>query len=275
MNKEKKIRVLIAKPGLDGHDRGAKYVAKALSDAGMEVIYTGIRQTPESIATTAIQEDVDIVGLSCLSGAHGSLFPKVIEALRQKGADDIKLFGGGVIPEDDIPALKKAGMGEIFTPGTPIRKILNFIYSALGVETPAEEKYIKKIDHIGVAVASLDEGVKLYADGMGLTLGGIEEVPEQKVKVAFLKVGESNIELLEPTSPDSPVAKFMEKNQGPGIHHVAYEVTDIEKALAAAKAKGVKLIDEKPRTGAHGKKIAFLHPKDTLKVLTEYCQSCH
>ena len=272
MNKEKKIRVLIAKPGLDGHDRGAKYVAKALSDAGMEVIYTGIRQTPESIATTAVQEDVDIVGLSCLSGAHGSLFPKVIEALRAKGADDIRLFGGGVIPEDDIPALKRAGMGEIFTPGTPIKKILGFIYAALGMEKPAEEQFIKKIDHLGIAVTSLDEGLKLYAEGLGLSLGGIEVVADQKVKVAFLKVGDSKIELLEPTSPDSPIAKFLEKNQGPGIHHVAYEVTDIEKALAAAKEKGIKLIDEKPRSGAHGKKIAFLHPKDTLKVLTEYCQ---
>jgi len=272
MQNDKKIRVLIAKPGLDGHDRGAKYVAKALSDQGMEVIYTGIRQTPESIATTALQEDVDIVGLSCLSGAHNSLFPKVVEEMRKKGAQDVIIFGGGVIPKDDIPFLKKSGIAEVFTPGATIRSISTFIYKALNIEVKAPEQYIKKIDHIGIAVSSLDEGIRLYADGMGLTLGGIEEVPEQKVKVAFLKVGDTNIELLEPTSADSPVAKFMEKNQGPGIHHVAYEVSDIEKALEAAKAKGLRLIDEKPRKGAHGKKIAFLHPASTLKVLTEYCQ---
>ncbi|HNY12471.1 MAG TPA: methylmalonyl-CoA epimerase [Candidatus Wallbacteria bacterium] len=275
MENNKKIRVLIAKPGLDGHDRGAKYVAKALSDAGMEVIYTGIRQTPESIAVTAVQEDVNVVGLSCLSGAHNSLFPKVVDALKAKGASDMIVFGGGVIPKDDIPFLKQHGINEIFTPGTTIKKILGFIYSALKIELPKEEQYIKKIDHIGMAVPSLEEGVKLYGEGFGLTLGGTEEVPEQKVKVAFFKIGDTNIELLEPTSPDSPVAKFLEKNQGPGIHHVAYEVTNIEKALEAAKARGIKLIDEKPRMGAHGKKIAFLHPKDTLKVLTEYCQSCH
>lgn len=274
MRKDKKIRVLIAKPGLDGHDRGAKYVAKALADHGMEVIYTGIRQTPESIANTALQEDVDIVGLSCLSGAHNSLFPKVVEELKNKKAGDIVVFGGGVIPKDDIPFLKKSGISEVFTPGTPIRTITSFIYKALNIEVAPAEQFIKKLDHIGVAVTSLDEGIKLYAEGMGLALGGVEEVPEQKVKVAFFKVGDTNIELLEPTSPDSPVAKFMEKNQGPGIHHVAYEVTNIEKALEAAKAKGMRLIDEKPRTGAHGKKIAFLHPASTMKVLTEYCQSC-
>lgn len=274
MRKDKKIRVLIAKPGLDGHDRGAKYVAKALSDQGMEVIYTGIRQTPESIANTAVQEDVDIVGLSCLSGAHNSLFPKVVEELKKKNAGEVTVFGGGVIPKDDIPFLKQSGISEVFTPGTPIRAITAYIYKALNIEIAPAEQYIKKLDHIGIAVTSLEEGVKLYADSMGLTLGGTEEVPEQKVKVAFFKAGDVNIELLEPTSPDSPVAKFMEKNQGPGIHHLAYEVTNIEKALEAAKAKGMRLIDEKPRTGAHGKKIAFLHPASTMKVLTEYCQSC-
>jgi len=274
MHKDKKIRVLIAKPGLDGHDRGAKYVAKALSDQGMEVIYTGIRQTPESIANTAVQEDVDIVGLSCLSGAHNSLFPKVVEELKKKNAGDVTVFGGGVIPKDDIPFLKQSGISEVFTPGTPIRAITAYIYKVLNIEVAPAEQYIKKLDHIGIAVTSLEEGIKLYADSMGLALGGTEEVPEQKVKVAFFKAGDVNIELLEPTSPDSPVAKFMEKNQGPGIHHLAYEVTNIEKALEAAKAKGMRLIDEKPRTGAHGKKIAFLHPASTMKVLTEYCQSC-
>ncbi|MGC9363626.1 MAG: cobalamin B12-binding domain-containing protein [Fidelibacterota bacterium] len=125
----KKIRILIAKPGLDGHDRGAKYVARALKEAGYEVIYTGIRQTPEAIVKTAIQEDVDLVGLSLLSGAHNELFPKVVELLKSGNAGDIIVFGGGVIPEADIPGLKEKGVQAVFTPGTPIREIIAFIES--------------------------------------------------------------------------------------------------------------------------------------------------
>ena len=123
----RKIRVLIAKPGLDGHDRGAKYIARALRDAGMEVIYTGIRQTPEAIASAALQEDVDFVGLSLLSGAHRTLFPEVARYLREKEAGDIILFGGGVIPEEDIPALRQAGFRAIFTPGTPASEVIEFV----------------------------------------------------------------------------------------------------------------------------------------------------
>jgi methylmalonyl-CoA mutase C-terminal domain/subunit len=123
----RKIRVLIAKPGLDGHDRGAKVIARALRDAGMEVVYTGIRQTPEQIANAAIQEAVDIVGLSSLSGAHNALFPKVVQLLKEKGADDIIVFGGGIIPVDDIPVLKKAGIREIFQPGASTEDIIKYI----------------------------------------------------------------------------------------------------------------------------------------------------
>jgi len=123
----KKIRVLIAKPGLDGHDRGAKVVARALRDAGMEVIYAGLRQTPEQIVETAIQEDVDVIGLSILSGAHTHLFPKVMELLKENNIEDIVVMGGGVIPEEDIHELKKIGIAEIFTPGTDTRDIIRFI----------------------------------------------------------------------------------------------------------------------------------------------------
>ena len=123
----KKIRVLIAKPGLDGHDRGAKVVARALRDAGMEVIYTGLRQTPEQIVETAIQEDVDVIGLSILSGAHTHLFPKVMELLKENNIEDIVVMGGGVIPEEDIPELKNVGIAEVFTPGTDTRDIVKFI----------------------------------------------------------------------------------------------------------------------------------------------------
>ncbi len=123
----RKIRVLIAKPGLDGHDRGVKVIARALRDAGMEVIYTGIRQTPEQIANTAIQEDVDIIGLSSLSGAHNHLFPKVVQILKEKGAGDIPVFGGGIIPVDDLPALKAIGVLEIFQPGASTEDIVQYI----------------------------------------------------------------------------------------------------------------------------------------------------
>jgi len=121
------IRVLIAKPGLDGHDRGAKVIARALRDAGMEVIYTGIRQTPEQIVSAAIQEGVDIIGLSILSGAHNRLFPKIVQLLKEKGAGDILVFGGGIIPVDDIPGLKEAGIKEIFLPGSSTEDIIRYI----------------------------------------------------------------------------------------------------------------------------------------------------
>ena len=124
---EKKIRVLIAKPGLDGHDRAAKVVARALRDAGFEVIYTGLRQSPEQIVAAAIDEDVDAVGLSLLSGAHNYLFPKVVELLKEKGGEDIVVFGGGVIPEEDIPGLKAAGVSAVFTPGTPTSETVQFL----------------------------------------------------------------------------------------------------------------------------------------------------
>ena len=122
-----KIRVLVAKPGLDGHDRGAKVVARALRDAGFEVIYTGLRQTPEQITEAALQEDVDVIALSILSGAHPHLFPKVVELVRGKGMTDTLIIGGGVIPETDIPALKEAGIAAVFTPGTPTGDIVSFI----------------------------------------------------------------------------------------------------------------------------------------------------
>src|SRR5512146_3198985 len=126
---ERKLRVLVGKPGLDGHDRGAKIIARAFRDAGFEVIYTGLHQTPEQIVAAAIQEDVDCVGLSILSGAHNTLLPRVCELFREKQADDIIVFSGGVIPDDDIPGLKNAGVKEIFTPGTSTEDIVSWVRS--------------------------------------------------------------------------------------------------------------------------------------------------
>jgi methylmalonyl-CoA mutase C-terminal domain/subunit len=126
---ERKIRVLVAKPGLDGHDRGAKVVARALRDAGFEVVYTGLHQTPEMIAAAAVQEDVDAVGLSIMSGAHNTLFPAVIDALRARGADEIVVFGGGIIPDEDIERLRAAGVKGVFTPGTPLKTIIDWVHA--------------------------------------------------------------------------------------------------------------------------------------------------
>ncbi len=130
---EKPFRVLIAKPGLDGHDRGAKVIVRALRDAGFEVIYTGIRQTPDMIAAAAMQEDVDAVGLSLLSGAHLTLFPEVVKRLKKAGLKDVLVFGGGIIPDEDIPALKKAGVNRVFGPGTSLQSIVDYLKENLAV----------------------------------------------------------------------------------------------------------------------------------------------
>ena len=129
---DERIRVLLAKPGLDGHDRGVKVIARALRDAGMEVIYTGLRQTPEQVVAAAVQEDVDAIGLSILSGAHMTLFPRVVELARQEGLDDVIIFGGGIIPDEDIPRLKERGVTEVFTPGARMEDIIRFIRNNTG-----------------------------------------------------------------------------------------------------------------------------------------------
>ncbi len=131
-----KIRVVVAKPGLDGHDRGAKIIARALRDAGMEVIYTGLHQTPEQIVETVVQEDADAVGLSILSGAHMTLVPKIVEMLREQGIDDVVVTVGGTIPADDIPQLKELGVAAVFTPGAPTQEIIDFLISAVGDRAP-------------------------------------------------------------------------------------------------------------------------------------------
>ena len=136
---EKKIRVLLAKPGLDGHDRGIKVVAAALRDAGMEVIYTGLRQTPEMIVSAAIQEDVDAIGVSILSGAHMTLFPAILDELKKKGANEIMLFGGGIIPDDDKEELEKMGVAKIFTPGAPTEEAIKFLKSTITARKAGDE----------------------------------------------------------------------------------------------------------------------------------------
>lgn len=266
---KKPIRVVVAKPGLDGHDRGAKVIAQALRDAGMEVIYTGLRQTPEQIVEVAIQEDVQVVALSSLSGAHLHLFPPVVSGLKAQGMDDVLVVGGGVIPEEDIPVLKEAGIAEMFTPGTATKDVVEFIEAK--IYGPKSKPQVLKVDHIGIAVKDLKAAIEFYETVIGIKCTMIEEVPDQKVKVAFLPTGDSEVELLESTDQEGPVAKFIAKN-GEGLHHIAYRVDNLVAKLEELKKAGVPLIDQKPRKGAGGADIAFLHPKATFGQLLELCQ---
>ncbi|ERI05922.1 methylmalonyl-CoA epimerase [Aneurinibacillus aneurinilyticus] len=271
---ERKIRVLVAKPGLDGHDRGALVIAQALRDEGMEVVYTGLRQTPAQIVASAIQEDVNVIGLSCLSGAHNELFPEVIRLLKEQGADDIIVIGGGVIPDEDIPFLEEQGVVKVFTPGTKTKDTADFIRHKVSEKQGAAESIMsspEKIEHIGIAVKNLDESVKFYTKMLGLKLLGFETVESEQVRVAFLEIGETHIELLEPTSEDSAIAKFIAK-KGEGIHHIALKVDDQKERLNKLKEAGVRLISEEPKLGAHQNMVAFLHPKSTHGVLLELCQ---
>jgi methylmalonyl-CoA mutase C-terminal domain/subunit len=265
---EEKIRVLIAKPGLDGHDRGALVIAQALRDAGMEVIYTGLRQTPAQIVKAALQEDVDVIGLSSLSGAHNVLFPEVMRLLQEEGADDIFVIGGGVIPEDDIPHLLEKGIKKIFTPGTSTRETIDFIRSEVHKKKRGRPTPPTKIDHIGIAVKDLSQAISFFENILGLKVTGTEVVESEKVKVAFLPIGETRIELLEATDHESPIAKFIER-RGEGIHHIALQVDDVDGNLKYLDEKGVGLIHKNAKRGSHNSEIAFIHPKSTFGVLLE------
>ncbi|HEX7065397.1 MAG TPA: methylmalonyl-CoA epimerase, partial [Bacillales bacterium] len=264
-------------PGLDGHDRGALIISQALRDYGMEVIYTGLRQTPAQIAAAAVQEDVDAIGLSCLSGAHNELFPEIVRLLAEKGAEDIIVVGGGVIPWEDIPFLESKGVQKVFTPGTPTAETAKFIEQAVyerdGIEIEVEgvADPPDKIDHIGIAVSSLDEALPFYVEQLKLKLDGIEEVDSEGVKVAFLTVGETRFELLEPLSETSPIAKFINK-RGEGIHHIALGVKDIAGRVQELMKNGVQMLNEEPKEGAEGAQVAFIHPKAAHGVLYELTQ---
>ncbi|MHB1628605.1 MAG: methylmalonyl-CoA epimerase [Bacilli bacterium] len=271
------IRVLVAKPGLDGHDRGALIVAQGLRDAGMEVIYTGLRQTVAQIVAAAVDEDVDCIGLSSLSGAHMSLFPALLDELQKEGANDILVIGGGVIPPADVRALKALGIAEIFTPGSTVTEMADFIRSRVrknrGTESAAADPASapQVIDHIGVAVVSLEDALRFYRDHLGLQVVHEEMIPDQHVRAAFLQLGDTHIELLEPTSEHGPIARFIAK-RGPGVHHVAYRVDSVCEWLDRARSSGLRVIDDAPRAGGQHKLIAFVHPASAQGVLTEYCQ---
>lgn len=266
----KKIRVLIAKPGLDGHDRGALVIAQALRDHGMEVIYTGLRQTPVQIAQAAVQEDVDVIGLSSLSGAHRSLFPKVINELKNRSASDIPVVGGGVIPSEDIQFLLEKGVNQIFTSGSSTDVLANYIKQLIDPDASTINKPAK-IAHIGIAVNSIDQALPFYSNTLGLELEGVETVESEGVKVAFLKIGETRFELLEALTTTSAIRAFIDK-KGEGIHHIALDVDNINARLQKYKSDGVMLIHEQAKPGAHNSEIAFIHPKAANGVLFELCQ---
>ncbi|WP_164218124.1 methylmalonyl-CoA epimerase [Virgibacillus sp. YIM 98842] len=265
-----KIRVLVAKPGLDGHDRGALVISQALRDRGMEVIYTGLRQSPAQIAQAAVQEDVDVIGLSSLSGAHKSLFPKVIGELAKRNASDIPVIGGGVIPSEDISFLLENGIKKIFTSGASTEAMANYIEELIDPKKESP-KPPEKIAHIGIAVKQIDAVLPFYTDTLGLTLEGVEKVDSEGVKVAFLKIGETRFELLEPVNENSPIQEFLSK-KGEGIHHIALEVDNLHERLQRLKTEGISMINDEPKNGAHDSKIAFIHPKAANGVLFELCE---
>lgn len=265
----RKIRILIAKPGLDGHDRGALVIAQAMRDHGMEVIYTGLRQSPVQIATAAIQEDVDVVGLSSLSGAHNTLFPKVIEELEKRNAGDIPVIGGGVIPNEDIPFLLEKGIKRIFTSGSSTEEMAVYLKNLLRPEEAPVPP--KRIAHIGIAVHQIKDALHFFTETIGLEVEAIEEVESEGVKIAFLKIGETRIELLEPLHDQSPIKGFLTK-RGEGVHHIAFEVEDLAVRLSRLKEQGIRLINEEPKQGANDSQIAFIHPKEAHGVLVELCE---
>lgn len=265
-----KIRVLIEKPGLDEHDRGDLIISRILRAHGMEVIYTGRRQTPLQMAQTAVQEDVDVISLISFSGDHRTFFPKVIDALKERGASDIPVVGG-VIPCEDIVFLIKKGIKKVFTSGSSPEAMVQYIQNLFDPKRQSLIEGPKKIAHIGIAVKSIDNVLSFYMDTLGLSLENVGNVASEGVKVAFLKAGESRIELLEPLIESSPIHQFINK-KGEGIHHIALEVDDIDERLRKYRSEGIKLINDKSKTGANNNQIAFIHPKAANGVLFELCQ---
>ncbi|MGD6778430.1 methylmalonyl-CoA epimerase [Sutcliffiella horikoshii] len=264
----RKIRILVAKPGLDGHERGALVIAQALKDAGMDVIYTGLRQSPKQIVSAAIQEDVDVIGLSCLSGAHNELFPQVVSLLKEEDADDILVIGGGVIPYEDVAFLESKGIKKIFTSGAKISEIVTYIDDYFKKENEEPVENVKKVSHIGIAVKSIESSLPFYQCQLGLKLEGIEVVEQEMVKVAFLKVGETRIELLEPTDENTSMDLFIKK-RGEGIHHIAFEVDNLEERVNSMRINGINFVYDSNKVGAEETNINFIHPKSSNGVLYE------
>ena len=282
------IRVLVGKPGLDGHDRGARIIAAALRDAGMEVIYTGLRASVPVIAATAVQEDVDVIGLSILSGAHESICRRLREELQSRGVN-IPIVVGGIIPAHDYQKLKAFGVAAVFGPESALSAVVDAVRALAAGGTfpqipprPAlEEKGIPatRLDHTALCVRDLDASIGLIELLLGQKVAHRELVPSQKVSAAFFDFPNgASLELVSPEKSlggNPGLEKFLEK-RGDALHHLALRVTDLDALLVQLEARGIPLIDKVSRPGARGHKVAFLHPKafgGTLLELVEAHQS--
>jgi methylmalonyl-CoA mutase C-terminal domain/subunit len=270
------IRVLVGKPGLDGHDRGARIIAAALRDAGMEVVYTGLRASVPAIAAAAVQEDFDVIGLSILSGAHESICKRLIEDLKARGAD-IPVVVGGIIPATEYKRLYELGVSAVFGPESPLPAVVEAVRAlASGQAVPrAAEKPAHvpatRLDHTAICVKDMDASIKLIEDILGQTVAHTEYVDAQKVQAAFFDFPNgASLELVSPRG-NAGLDKFLEK-RGDALHHLALRVRNIDEVLQKLAARGVPLVDKVSRPGARGHKVAFLHPKafgGTLLELVE------
>jgi len=279
-----RIRVLVGKPGLDGHDRGARVIAAALRDAGMEVVYTGLRATVPAIAAAAVQEDVDVIGLSILSGAHESICKRLQEELRRREAK-IPVVVGGIIPAADRAKLEAAGVAAVFGPESPLGDVVDTVRKLASGEKPASGVAkdpvaapgipATRLDHTAICVKDMSASIALIEELLGQKCAHREMVAAQKVSAAFFDFPNgASLELVSPEKSlggNPGLEKFLEK-RGDALHHLALRVRDIDGLLKRLDAKGVPLIDKVSRQGARGHKVAFLHPKafgGTLLELVE------
>ena len=272
------IRVLVGKPGLDGHDRGARVIAAALRDAGMEVVYTGLRASVPAIAAAAVQEDVDVIGLSILSGAHESICRRLQEELKSRGAD-IPVVVGGIIPQHDTAKLRALGVAAVFGPESALAAVVEAVRAlAEGrplpqgpAPTPAAGIPATRLDHTAICVKDMDGAIQLIELLLGQKVAHREHVAAQKVDAAFFDFPNgASLELVAPRG-NAGLDKFLEK-RGDGLHHLALRVDGLDELLQRLDARGVPLIDKVSRPGARGHKVAFLHPKafgGTLLELVE------
>jgi methylmalonyl-CoA mutase C-terminal domain/subunit len=278
-----RIRVLVGKPGLDGHDRGARVIAAALRDAGMEVVYTGLRASVPAIAAAAVQEDVDVIGLSILSGAHESICKRLQDELRRREAS-IPVVVGGIIPAADWTKLEAVGVAAVFGPESPLGDVVDTVRRLANGETtmvkerapvPARGIPATRLDHTAICVKDMNASVALIEELLGEKCAHREMVAAQKVSAAFFDFPNgASLELVSPEKSlggNAGLEKFLEK-RGDALHHLALRVRDIDGLLRRLDERGVPLIDKVSRPGARGHKVAFLHPKafgGTLLELVE------
>jgi methylmalonyl-CoA mutase C-terminal domain/subunit len=272
------IRVLVAKPGLDGHDRGARVIAAALRDAGMEVVYTGLRASVPAIAAAAVQEDVDVIGLSILSGAHESICQRLGDELRARNAD-VPVVVGGIIPESDREKLRAIGVAAVFGPESPLASVVATVQAlASGQPLPEEPKAAPRagipatrLDHTAICVKDIAASIAMIEDILGQKVAHSEYVEAQNVDAAFFDFPNgASLELVSPRG-NAGLEKFLQK-RGDALHHLALRVKDIDEVLQRLEARGVPLIDKSGRPGARGHRVAFLHPRafgGTLLELVE------